>query len=181
MKVFFDLLPVILFFAAYKFYGIFIATGVAIGATLALIIYSKIAHGKVEKMLLINGLIITVLGGITLLLKDKTYIMWKPTALYWIGALALLVSNSFFKTNLIQKMLGQVLKPPAHIWQRLNWIWVLFLVALGFINLYVAYNFTENAWVNFKLFGITSIMFIFMIAQIMVLKAYLVEPPTEKK
>ena len=97
MKVFFDLIPVILFFIGFKLYDIFIATGVAIGATIALIIYSKLRHGKVEKMLLINGAIISILGGITLLLHDKTYIMWKPTVLYWIMAAVLLISNKFFK------------------------------------------------------------------------------------
>lgn len=179
MKALSDLLPVILFFIGYKLYDIYIATGIAIGATLLLIVYSKIAHGKVEKMLLINGLIISVLGGVTLLLHDKTYIMWKPTVLYWVGAIALFVANAFFKNNLIQKMLGQVLNPPAHIWQRLNWVWIIFLIALGFLNLYVAFNYSEDTWVNFKLFGVTSVMFIFMMVQVFLLKEYLIEPPKE--
>jgi intracellular septation protein len=179
MKVFFDLFPVILFFIGFKLYDIFVATGIAIGATIALIIYSKIRHGKVEKMLMINGIIISVLGGVTLLLHDKTYIMWKPTVLYWLLAAALLISNLIFKKNLIQQMMGKMLSPPAHIWHTLNWIWVGFLIALGFLNLYVAFNYSESTWVNFKLFGVTSMMFIFMIAQTLILKNHLIEQPSD--
>ncbi len=175
MKVFFDLFPVILFFIGFKLYGIFTATAIAIGATLALIVYSKIRHGKVEKILLINGVIISVLGGITLLLHDKTYIMWKPTVLYWMLAIVLVISNLFFKKNLIQQMMGKMLNPPASIWNKLNWIWMAFLIVMGFVNLYVAFNYTEDAWVNFKLFGMTSILFIFMMLQIFFLKDHLVE------
>ena len=181
MKVFFDLIPVILFFIGFKLYDIFVATAVAIGATIVLVIYSKVRHGKVEKMLLINAAIISVLGGITLVLHDKTYIMWKPTALYWLMAAILLISNRFFKKNLIQKMMGKMLNPPAHLWNTLNLVWVAFLIGLGFLNLYVAFNFSENTWVNFKLFGVTSMMFVFMIAQTFLLKNYLIEPNEDQK
>ncbi len=176
MKVFFDLFPVILFFIGFKLYDIFIATAVAIVATIAMIIYSKLRHGKVEKMLMINGIVISLLGGVTLLLHDKTYIMWKPTVLYWLLAGALFISNLFFKKNLIQQMMGKMLNPPAHIWQKLNWLWILFLIGLGFVNIYVFKHYSEDTWVNFKLFGVTSMMFIFMIAQTLVLKNYLIEP-----
>ena len=181
MKVFFDLFPVILFFIGFKLYDIFIATAIAIGATIAMIIYSKVRHGKVEKMLLINGAVITLLGGVTLLLHDKTYIMWKPTVLYWLMAAALLVSNLFFKKNLIKQMMGKMLNPPPHIWQKLNWLWITFLIVLGFVNIYVFQHYSEDTWVNFKLFGVTSMMFVFMIAQTIALKAYLIEPAEEQK
>ncbi|MFW5431751.1 MAG: septation protein A [Methylophilaceae bacterium] len=180
MKVFFDLFPVILFFIGFKLYDIFTATAIAIGATIALIIYSKIRHGKVEKMLMINGIIISILGGITLLLHDKTFIMWKPTVLYWLLAGALLISNIFFKKNLIQQMMGKMLNPPTSTWSKLNLVWVIFLIALGFLNLYIAFNYSEDTWVNFKLFGVTSMMFVFMIGQTLLLKDYLVEQPTDK-
>ena len=182
MKFLFDLFPVILFFIGFKFYGIFVATAIAIGATLALIVYAKIRHGKVEKMLLVNGAIISVLGGITLLLHDKTYIMWKPTVLYWLLAAVLLVSNLFFSKNFIQQMMGKMIAAPTAIWTKLNLAWVIFLIILGFVNLYVAFNYSENAWVNFKLFGVTGVMFLFVIVQTIVLKKYLIEPvDTEKK
>jgi intracellular septation protein len=179
-KFLFDLFPVILFFVAYKFFGIFTATAVAIVATIAQIIYSKFRHGKVEKMLLVSGAIIGVLGGVTLLLHDKTYIMWKPTVLYWVLAVTLLASNLFFKKNFIQQMMTKMIDAPKPIWNKLNFAWVIFLILLGFLNLYVAFNFTENAWVNFKLFGVTSLMFIFIIGQTLALKKYLIEPVEDK-
>jgi intracellular septation protein len=181
MKVFFDLFPVILFFVGFKLYDIFVATAIAIGATIAMIIYSKLRHGKVEKVLMINGFIISLLGGVTLLLHDKTYIMWKPTVLYWLLAAVLFISNAFFKKNLIKQMMGKMLNPPAPIWQKLNWIWISFLIVLGFVNIYVFRHYSEDTWVNFKLFGVTSIMFVFMIAQTLMLKDYLVEPIEEQK
>jgi intracellular septation protein len=176
MKFFFDLLPVILFFVGYKLYGIFAATAIAIAVTLAMIVYAKIRHGKIEKMLLINGAIISVLGGITLLLHDQTYIMWKPSVLYWLMAAILLVSNLFFKKNFMQQMMGKMINAPKPIWDKVNWIWVGFLVALGFLNLYVAFNYSLDTWVNFKLFGVTGMMFVFVIAQTIALRKYLIEP-----
>ena len=181
MKFFFDLLPVILFFVGFKLYGIFAATAIAIGTTLAMIVYSKIRHGKIEKMLLINGAIITVLGGITLLLHDQTYIMWKPTILYWLMAAILLVSNMFFKKNFIQQMMGKMINAPKPIWNKVNLVWVVFLIGLGFLNLYVAFNYSLDAWVNFKLFGVTGMMFVFIIAQTIALKKYLIEPTDENQ
>ncbi len=179
-KFLFDLFPVILFFIAFKFFGIFPATAVAILATIAQIIYSKIRHGKVEKMLIVSGLIISILGGVTLILHDTTYIMWKPTVLYWVLAAVLLTSNLFFKKNYIQQMMANMINAPASIWTKLNLAWVIFLVLLGILNLYVAFNYDENTWVNFKLFGVTLIMFIFIIAQTLALKNYLIEPVEDK-
>ena len=181
MKFLFDLFPVILFFVSFKFYGIFFATAIAIIATIAQIVYSKIRHGKIEKMLLVNGAIISVLGGITLLLHDKTYIMWKPTVLYWLLAAILLISDLFFKKNFIRQMMGKMLNPPPNIWSKLNLAWVVFLVLLGFLNLYIAFNYSLDTWVNFKLFGVTGMMFVFVIAQTLLLKNYLIEPDGDKK
>ncbi|HNV88628.1 MAG TPA: septation protein A [Methylotenera sp.] len=181
MKFLFDLFPVILFFVSFKLYGIFFATAIAIIATIAQIIYSKIRHGKIEKMLLVNGAIISVLGGITLLLHDKTYIMWKPTVLYWLLAAILLISDLFFKKNFIRQMMGKMLNPPVKIWHKLNLAWVIFLVLLGFLNLYIAFNYSLDTWVNFKLFGVTGMMFVFVIAQTLLLKNYLIDPDEDKK
>jgi intracellular septation protein len=179
MKFFFDLLPVILFFVGFKLYGIFAATAIAIAVTLAMIVYAKVRHGKIEKMLLVNGAIISVLGGITLLLHDQTYIMWKPTVLYWLIATILLVSNWFFKKNFIQQMMGKMINAPKPIWDKVNLVWVVFLILLGFLNLYVAFNYSLDTWVNFKLFGVTSMMFVFVIAQTVALRKYLIEPIDE--
>ena len=181
MKFFIDLLPVILFFVGFKLYDIFVGTALAIATTVAMILYAKIRHGKIEKMLLINGAVISVLGGVTLLLHDKTYIMWKPTVLYWLLAAVLLISEPFFKKNFIQQMMGKVMNPPPAIWTKLNYAWALFLIALGFLNLHVAFVYSESTWVNFKLFGVTSLMFIFMISQALFLKQYLIDPTDQEK
>ncbi len=178
MQVITDLLPVILFFIAYKKAGIFAATAVAMISTLVLMLIVWIKRGKIDKMLAINGAVITILGGITLLLHDKTYIMWKPTAIYWIGALALLISRYAIKRNLIQNMLGKVMAPPAATWDLLNLCWIGFLVGMGLLNLYVAFHYSEDDWVNFKLFGATSLMFVFIIAQVFALKAHWIEQNT---
>ena len=162
-KFLFDLFPIILFFIAFKVYDIFIATGVAIVATLLQIIYVYLKDKKVEKVLLFNGVMITFLGGLTILLQDKMFIMWKPSVLYWCFALILLFSNLFFKKNLVQMALGKQVELKNKFWNVINWYTSIFFVLLGFINLYVAYNFSEDTWVNFKLFGITGLLFIYMI------------------
>ena len=162
-KFLFDLFPIILFFIAFKVYDIFIATGVAIVATLLQIIYVYLKDKKVEKVLLFNGVMITFLGGLTILLQDKMFIMWKPSVLYWCFALILLFSNLFLKKNLVQMALGKQVELKNKFWNVINWYTSIFFVLLGFINLYVAYNFSEDTWVNFKLFGITGLLLMFMI------------------
>lgn len=162
-KFLFDLFPIILFFIAFKIYDIFIATAVAIIATLLQIIYVYLKDKKVEKVLLFNGVMITFLGGLTILLQNKMFIMWKPSVLYWCFALILLFSNLFLKKNLVQMALGKQVELKNKFWNVINWYTSIFFVLLGFINLYVAYNFSEDTWVNFKLFGITGLLLMFMI------------------
>ncbi len=179
MKFLFDLFPVILFFAAFKFFGIFTATAVAIVATLAQIIYVKIRHGKVDNMLLASGVIITVFGGATLALKDPTFIEWKPTILYWLFAITLISAQLFFKKNPMRSMMEKQISLPDQIWSKLNMAWAILFVALGFLNLYVAFNYSQDTWVNFKLFGVTGIMFVFIILQTLVLSKYLPKDGSE--
>ena len=162
-KFLFDLFPIILFFIAFKIYDIFIATAVAIVATLLQIIYVYFKDKKVEKVLLFNGVMITFLGGLTILLQNKMFIMWKPSVLYWCFALILLFSNLLLKKNLVQLALGKQIELKNKFWNVINWYTSIFFVLLGFINLYVAYNFSEDTWVNFKLFGITGLLFVYMI------------------
>ncbi|MDO8264043.1 MAG: septation protein A [Gallionella sp.] len=165
MKLLFDLFPVILFFVAFKLQGIYVATAVAIAATVAQIIWTKFRHGKVDTMLWVSFAIITVFGGATLLLHDETFIKWKPTVLYWLFSAILLVSNVMFNKNLMRALLQEKIALPLHIWHRLNLSWSLFFAVLGFINLYVAFNYSTDGWVNFKLFGFTGMMLIFILAQ----------------
>lgn len=173
MKFLFDLFPVILFFIAFKFFGIYVATAVAIIATIAQIIYCKIRHGKVEKMLLLSGAIIVLFGGATLLLKDPTFIQWKPTILYWLFSAGLVISQLFFHKNPIRAMMEKQITLPNTIWTKLNLAWAALFLALGFLNLYVAFNYSQDTWVNFKLFGITGIMFVFIILQTFMLSKYI--------
>ena len=145
-------------------YDIFVATTVAIIATLAQIAIVYLKHRKLEKMLVFNGLMITVLGGLTILLKDKYFIMWKPSVIYWAFALALIFADQFFNRNLVQLALGKQMELSKIVWRKINIFTALFFIFLGFINLFVAYNFSENTWVNFKLFGLTGLLFLYMIA-----------------
>jgi len=175
MKFLFDLFPVILFFAAYKFADIYIATGVAIAATMAQVGWVHFRHGKVDKMLWISFGLILVFGGMTLFLRDPTFIKWKPTVLYWLFATVLLGSALLFKKNLIRGMLEEQVTLPEPLWMRLNLAWVAFFVTMGILNLYVASNYSEADWVNFKLFGGMGLMFAFIIAQGLLLAKYVEE------
>ena len=175
MKLLFDLFPVILFFVAFKIQGIYVATSVAIAATVAQIIWTKWRHGKVDTMLWVSFAIIGVFGGATLLLHDETFIKWKPTVLYWMFSAILLASNLFFKKNLMRSLLQEKIALPLHIWNRLNLSWSLFFAALGFINLYVEFSYSTDAWVNFKLFGFTGLMVVFILGQSVWLAKYVDE------
>ena len=163
MKFFIDLLPVIIFFAVYKYSDIFYATFSAIIVSVFLAITTYLIKKKIEKMVLINTLLITFLGGLTILLKDNTFIMWKPTAIYWLFALVLIVSQLLFKKNLMKQMLGKQVTMQDHAWNHVSMNVIIFMIGIGILNLYVAFNFDENTWVNFKLFGITFLLFMFMI------------------
>ena len=175
MKILFDLFPVILFFIVFKLFGIYAATATAIAATVVQIAWTKFRHGKVDTMLWVTFAIIAVFGGATLILHDETFIKWKPTVLYWVFAVALLCSNLIFRKNLIHAMLHEKIALPMHIWNRLNIAWSLFFVVLGVVNLYVAFNYSTAAWVNFKLFGATGMMLVFVLLQGLVMAKYVEE------
>ncbi|MEE8208592.1 MAG: septation protein A, partial [Nitrosomonadaceae bacterium] len=126
MKFLFDLFPVILFFVAFKLYGIYAATAVAIAATFVQIIWTWFRHRRVENMQWVGLTIIVIFGSATLLLQDETFIKWKPTVLYWVFTSALLVSHSVFKKNLIRTMLEKSISLPEGIWNNLNLSWATF-------------------------------------------------------
>ena len=166
MKFLFDLLPVIAFFVAFKYWGIFTATAVAIVTTVLEVAYLKIRGRKVDTMLWVSLGIIVVLGGATLLLHDETFIKWKPTVLYWAFAATLAIALLAFRKNLIRALLEpQNLALPDAAWNKLNWAWAAFFVAMGFLNLYVAFNYATDTWVNFKLFGGTGLLMAFVVLQ----------------
>ena len=169
MKFLFDLLPVILFFVAFKMADIYVATAVAIIATIAQIGWLGLKYRKVEPMQWVSLGLIVVFGGLTIGLQDKTFIQWKPTILYWLFAVGLWASMAFWNKNLIQMAMGKQLefKPEAdqNLWPQLNVAWSLFFLGMGLLNLYVAYQFDEATWVNFKLFGGMGLLLAFVIAQ----------------
>lgn len=175
MKFLFDLFPVILFFVAYKFFGIYTATAVAIVATLIQIAWAKLRHGKVEGALIASGAIIVVFGGATLLLHDESFIKWKPTVLYWLFAAVLFASNAWFGKNLIRSLMEKQIAMPPAIWNKLNLAWAAFFAVLGCINLYVAFSFSTDIWVDFKLFGTMGLMLAFVIGQSLMLNKYMTE------
>ncbi|HOP65342.1 MAG TPA: septation protein A [Spirochaetota bacterium] len=165
MKFFVELFPVILFFAAFKIKGIFFATAVAIAAGIVQIVYSLVRNGKVEKPMIVSLVLIIVFGGATLLLHDETFIKWKPTILYAFFSVSLVVSRKFFGKNLIRAMLNGKIEVPEEVWERLNYSWAGFFAVVAALNIFVARSFPTNMWVNFKLFGIMGLMFVFVIIQ----------------
>jgi len=175
MKFLFDLFPVILFFIAYKFAGIYAATGVAMAATFAQIGWLWFRGRKIDTMLWVSLVIITVFGGMTLALHDETFIKWKPTVLYWAFAAVLLGGTLFFKRNLMRTLLAEQMELPEAAWKTVNWSWIGFFLFMGVANLVVAFNFSTDDWVNFKLFGGMGLMLVFVLGQGLVLSKYLEE------
>jgi intracellular septation protein len=173
MKFLFDVFPVVLFFVAFKVYDIYVATAVAIAATVVQVSWLKLRGRRVDLMLWASLAIIVVFGGATLLLQDETFIKWKPTVLYWLFGAVLAGGVLGFRKNLIRTLLGEQMRLPDPIWARLNWSWVAFFAFMGAANLYVAYNYSTDQWVNFKLFGGTGLMLAFVVAQSLVLAKYL--------
>jgi intracellular septation protein len=179
MKLLFDFFPILLFFVAYKLYGIYTATAVAIAATFVQAGVYRLAHRRFENMHLLTLGIILVFGGATLLLHDETYIKWKPTVLNWLFGAAFLASQVFGRRTLVERMMGATLTAPAPVWARLNLSWVGFFAAMGALNLYVAYQFDTDTWVSFKLFGMMGLLLAFVVAQALYLARHLQEPKEE--
>lgn len=200
MKILFDLFPVILFFATFKYSEknpefaatwvgtllnsatvdlkmapILLATVVVIAATIGQIIWVRLRHGKVDKMLWISLGLVVVFGGMTLAFQDESFIKWKPTILYWVFAASMAFSAVVLKKNAIKAMLGEQMVLPEDVWQKVNFSWISFFSGMGFLNLYIAYNFETDVWVNFKLFGGMGLLLVFVIAQGMMLSKYVEE------
>jgi intracellular septation protein len=174
MKLLFDLFPVILFFAAFKIWDIYVATAVAIAASVVQIGWVWFRHRKVENMLWVSLGVIVVFGGATLLLHDETFIKWKPTVLYWLFSLTLFVAAVGFRKNLIKAMMHEQIALPEPAWTKLLMSWVGFFAVMGLVNLYVAYNYSTDAWVNFKLFGGMGLMLVFVILQAFMISKYVI-------
>lgn len=208
MKQLFDFFPILLFFIVYKFYGdlpeswitlsnewlpflqlqagkaehaIYMATLVAILATIIQVALTAIIARKVEKMHLITLVLLLVFGGATLYLKDPVFIKWKPTVINWLFAAVFLASHWIGSKPLVQRMMGHALEiEDNRVWFKLNWAWVIFFVFSGLVNLFVAFNFSEDIWVDFKLFGLMGMTLVFVIAQSFYIARYLPESTPSK-
>ena len=169
MKFLFDLFPIILFFIAFKLADIYTATIVAMVATIGQILWVYYRHRKIDAMQWVSLVMIIVFGSLTIFLHDKTFIQLKPTALYWLFSGALFISAQFFDKNWIKVLMGKqvTLKPErSHtVWHQLNMAWAGFFFLMGALNLYIAFEYSEETWVNFKLFGSTGLLIVFVIIQ----------------
>jgi intracellular septation protein len=194
MKLLLDFLPILLFFGTYKYaeahkdwaavfatehFGFMVSGGmvgeqeapvllstlVVIAATALQVAWLKTRGKKIDTMLWVSLGLIVVLGGATVWFHNETFIKWKPSVLYWVMALALWASANLFGKDILRQMLGDQLKLPDPIWKRLTLLWCAFFAVMGVINILVAYNFSTDSWVNYKLFGGTGLMIVFMIGQ----------------
>ena len=173
MKLLIDFFPILLFFGAFKIWGIFVATTVAIVATLIQLAWMRYSTGRTEPMQWLSLGVIVVFGGATLIAQDETFIKWKPSVLYWAMGGALLVGQVFFRRNWLQSLMKSQMALPDHAWRVMLWSWCGFFAVMGVLNLWVAYHFDTDTWVNFKLFGGMGLMLVFVLAQAMYLGRFM--------
>jgi len=179
MQLFLEYFPLIVFFIINSIAGIYWATGSLIAAAFVQIFYYKITKQKIPaKQWVIFGLIV-VFGSLTIYLQNDAFLKWKVTIVNTFFALALLVSDLIFKKNIIKEFLGESLTLPEKIWSKLNLAWSLFFLFCAVLNYYIAFNYPLDTWVNFKVFGLTGLMFLFSITSILLLYKYLPQEEDE--
>ena len=173
MKQFLDFFPLLVFFGFYQYsHDIVTATAALIVATLLQVGYLWWRHRRVEKMHLITLAVVLIFGGLTVALHDDTFIKWKPTIINWLFAAALLGSQWIARTNIIRRMLEKEISLPEPVWGHLNLAWSVFFIVSGALNLYVAFTFSQQTWVNFKVFGLFGLTILFAICQVAWLSRY---------
>ncbi|EKO3536492.1 septation protein A [Vibrio fluvialis] len=158
MKQLLDFIPLIIFFALFKFYDIYVATGALIAATAVQVAVTYFMFKKVEKMQLITFVLVAVFGGMTIFLHDDNFIKWKVTIVYVIFALGLTISHMMGRSA-IKGMLGKEITLPETVWAKVNWAWVGFFSVCAVLNIYIAYQLPLDVWVNFKVFGLLAATF----------------------
>ncbi len=174
MKQLLDFLPLVIFFAVYKFYDIYVASGALIAATALQLVVTYLLYRKLEKMHLITFAMVAVFGTLTLVFHDDAFIKWKVTIVYALFALGLGVSQLLNKP-VLKGMLGLELKVADKIWARVTWYWVSFFIICGLINIYVAFSLSQETWVNFKVFGLTAVTLLNTIATVVYLFKHIPE------
>jgi intracellular septation protein len=165
MKLLYDFFPVLIFFIGYKLFGIYAATGVLIAASFIQVFYLWLRYRKVEPMHIIAFILVLFFGGATLVLHDTMFLKWKVSIVNWLFGAACLFSQWFSKKSIIQLLMEQNIQLPTSVWKRLNSMWAWFFIIMGTLNLYVAYHYSTNAWVNFKVFGMLGLTILFVILQ----------------
>jgi intracellular septation protein len=179
MKLLFDFFPIVLFFIAYKVFDIYVATGVAIVASILQVLVAWLKTRKFETMHLMTLVIILVFGGLTLYLQDEQFIKWKPTVVNWLFGFLFLASQWLGEKTMIERMMGGNLSMPSEIWRTLNLSWTFFFFLIGGVNYYVMSYFSTDTWVNFKLFGMLGLTFVFVLLQSFYLSRHLPDPEPE--
>ena len=187
MKLLFDFFPLVLFFGAYKLFDIYVATLVAMAASLAQVVFIRIRHQRFETTHLVTLFVIFLFGGMTLIFQDDMFIKWKPTIVNWIFAIVVLGSQFIGKRTVLERLLGSQMQMPAKIWKKVNVSWGLFFLVSGLLNLYVAFYFRTHLdeatrtdfWVNFKVFGLLGLTLAFSIIQMMIVARYISTEPAD--
>lgn len=181
MKFLFDFFPIFLFFIAYKAYDIYVATAVIIVASIIQVGWFWLQNRRVEKMHIITLFIVVIFGGATLAFDDPDFIKWKPTVVNWLFGVAFIGSQFIGKKPIVQRMMEANVELPASIWPKLNIAWAIFFIFSGALNLYVAFSghYDMDTWVNFKMFGMIGLTFVFIIGQAFFIGRYIEEPETE--
>jgi intracellular septation protein len=207
MKFIFDLLPIFLFFVSFKWAEgrkaevadwmtqhlgfmvsggvvglteapVLLATVVVIAGTLAQVITLKLLRKPIDKMLWVGLAVVVVLGGLTLWFHSELFIKWKPTIIYWLMGVGLLIGEVFMKRDVLSQMMGGQISAPDAVWRRLTWAWVTFFLSMGVLNLYVAFNYSTDLWVTFKMWGTLGLLLVFTLVQGVYLSKHM-EPVAE--
>lgn len=180
MHALLEYLPLIIFFIVWKLAGIYWATASLIVTSAIQIGYYIIKKQPVPNRLWVFFALIVVFGGLTIFFQNDLFLKWKVTIINGIFAVALVVSNSIFKKNLIKQLMGEALSLPEKVWAKLNLAWAAFFTVCALLNLYVAYNFSQETWVNFKVFGLMGLTFVFAISSVIAIHKYLPEEETKE-
>lgn len=174
MSQLFELVPLIGFFIAYKMYDIYMAVIVLMVLMGLGLIVHRAQKKEITNMQWISFLLVVIFGGITLAFRNEIFIKWKPTVLNWGFGLAFLISHFVGQKNFTERIMSATkIKAPKEVWDRLNISWIVFFVVSGALNIFVAYQFSTEIWVNFKLFGLFGLTFLFAIGQAFYLRNHL--------
>ena len=173
MKIFFDFLPAVIFFIFYKTTDIYRATFSLMMVTYLQIFWLWIKHKRIDFSYKMIGVLVTFFGSATLLLHDEIYIKWKPTVINWLFAIVFLGSTWIGEKSILERLLASKVELPKTIWKKLNWMWICFFIVIGTLNIYIAYQCSTDAWVNFKLFGVLGFTIIFSMLQGIYLAKYM--------